>query len=121
VRPAVVEAALRRGEAREQRGIARNAGNVVLRVTQTAYIGDDLYLFFNVQNRGAQPVSVQARLLARGAALPAALTFDPPQRTLGQDRRGQGVLVVPSASIPSGARLRLEATPDLAVDGIELR
>lgn len=95
--------ALARLETQRLTAIARNDDNVIVRVPQVAFIGDDAYLFFEIQNRDRTPYRVaRVDLHHNGKPVggPALLAGGGGGGLLGtvpSGKRVRGVVVVPSA------------------------
>jgi hypothetical protein len=51
----IAERVLARREVRKLKAIERNDDNVIVRVTEALYLGEDAYLVFEIQNRDRSP------------------------------------------------------------------
>ncbi len=111
----IVERAQTHSASKKLRGLARSADQqVVLRVERSFFLGDDAYLPFVIDNRGAAPFAVaQARVVADKAPAfvqAAVLHTSKPERGLGAvpaKASVKGVVVVRDAAKLRGTGLSL--------------
>ncbi len=117
------------------KAIARNDANVIVRARRAVLIGDDAYLFFEIQNRSGRNYRLERVALQRGTGdLASLVEFEksPGEATakllgvIPDASRRRGVVVVRDADRVGASRLTLVvAEPggknEVRVGGIELR
>jgi hypothetical protein len=121
--PRVVEAAiaqrvLARRELRKLDAIERNDDNVIVRVRQALYLGDDAYLVFELQNRDRSPYRLASvQVLADGRDKAGSVQFTSGAAEAAGDgvigvvaprSRGSGVVVVRGVAELIGEELTFE-------------
>lgn len=133
---AIAQRVLRRRELRELDAIERNDANVIVRVTSALYLGDDVFLGFEIQNRDDAPYRVAAVGVLDGTAVKSGLAqlTSTAAETAGRGvlgvvapgGRARGVVVVRGAAAVVGRSLALEVRPPdrggvITVDRIVLK
>jgi hypothetical protein len=126
----IAEAMLRDYELFRMAGVARNDDNVVLRVPRAIRMGEDRYIYFTLQNRGAAAFLLHAATVRQdGKDLAARAVFAPrADGALGKvdpGQRGAGVLVVPAGQLRPGRAIDLlvqdgKRSGQLRVDGLRI-
>jgi hypothetical protein len=114
----IAERMIRRFETRALNGIERSDDNVVFRVTRAVIVGDDVYVYLNVQNRNDKPYPLRAVVVMQeGREVPGRVvaefkaTGKEHERIVGSvppARRGNAVVVLPLAKLSPGKDLELE-------------
>ncbi len=132
----IAERILHRREVRKLKAIERNDDNVIVRVSETLYLGDDAYLVFNIQNRDNTPYRLATvEVLAGDKDVARTVRFtSTAAETAGKGilgvvapgGTGDGVVVVPHAADVLDKSLTLVvAEPKdagkVSVDRIELK
>ncbi len=132
----IAEHILRRRELRKLKAIERNDDNVIVRVTEALYLGDDAYLVFNIQNRDNSPYRLASvEVQADGMEVARTIRFtSTAAETAGKGvigvvapgGVGDGVVVVPHAADVVGKSLTLvvaepKGAGKVSVDRIELK
>ncbi len=132
----IAERILHRRELRKLKAIERNDDNVIVRVTEALYLGDDAYLVFNIQNRDNAPYRLATvEVLAGDRDVGRSVRFtSTAAETAGKGiigvvapgSFGDGVVVVPHAADVVGKSVTLviegpKGAGKVSIDGIELR
>jgi hypothetical protein len=114
----IAERMMRRFEVRNLNGIERTDDNVVFRVTRAVIVGDDVYVYFNVQNRNDKPFPLRAVAVTQEGhevAGRVVAEFEAPgtetERIVGSvppARRGTAVVVLPLAKLSPGRDIEVE-------------
>lgn len=100
-------------------GIARTPDHVVFRLKRGAYVGDDVLLFFSVENRGDRAYTLRAVDVLQGdRTIPARrVEFRPPGSPSGGSlgrveagELGRGVFAIPASSFTPGRTFSVRFT-----------
>jgi hypothetical protein len=87
----IAERVLARREVRKLKAIERNDDNVIVRVTEALYLGEDVYLIFSIQNRDKSPYRLATvQVLADGRDKAGVIRFT----STAEETAGEGVLGV---------------------------
>jgi hypothetical protein len=114
----IAERMLRRFETRSLEGVERTDDNVIFRVRRAVIVGDDVYVYFNVQNRNDKPfplravvVTQEGREIAGRVVVELKATGKETEKLVGSvppGRRGNGVVVLPLAKLTPGRDIEVE-------------
>ena len=113
----IIERLLRRHAILDVGRIARNDHNVIVRVQRGVWVGNELYLYFEIQNRDTEPYQL-ARVQVTGydpkkdhaGSLEFRARLRPPEGLLGlisMDERGHGIVSVRDADRLAGEPITL--------------
>jgi hypothetical protein len=116
----IIERLLRRHEILDLGRIARNDHNVIVRVQRGVWVGNELYLYFEIQNRDSEPYQL-ARVQVTGydprqdhaGSLEFRASVRPHQGLLGlvpMDERGHGIVCVRDADRLAGEPITLSVS-----------
>ncbi|ACY15311.1 DUF2381 family protein [Haliangium ochraceum] len=106
---------LERREYVNLRAIERNDDNIILRVTGGVWVGTELYLLFEIQNRDSTPYHLdRVRVVGAGEERAGAVAFEdrtyPEGGSMGSiasGQRGRGIVAVRNARQLAGQPVRL--------------
>jgi hypothetical protein len=114
----IAERMLRRFEARSLKGIERSDDNVVFRVERAVIVGDDVYVYANVQNRNDKPYPLKAVAITQeGHEIPGRVVAEfkasgkETEKLVGSvppGRRGNVIVVLPLAKLTPGRDIEVE-------------
>jgi hypothetical protein len=132
----IIERLLRRHAILDLGRIARNDHNVIVRVQRGVWVGNELYLYFEIQNRGSEPYQL-AHVQVIGyepkkdhaGALEFRASVRPSEGLLGlvpMDERGHGIVCVRDADRLAGEPITLSVSEPkgrraVRVEGIRWR
>jgi hypothetical protein len=125
---------LARFETQSLRAIERTNDNVVIRITQAAVVGPDVYVRFEIQNReGLRYVLRDVEVSAGKTRVPGLIRVDKSASTdlpnaiavvEGKETRASGIVVIPARQV-SGQRITVrfveEGKGALTLDDIKLK
>lgn len=113
----IIERLLRRHAILDLGRIARNDHNVIVRVKRGVWVGNELYLYFEIQNRDSAPYQLAAVQVMgyeprqdHAGALEFRASERPPEGLLGLvpvDERGHGIVCVRDADRLAGEPITL--------------
>jgi len=114
----IAQRVLVRRELRGLNAIERNNDNVIVRVTDALYLGDDAYVIFEIQNRDRSPYRLaNVRVLDAGIDKAGSVQFTSTAAetagegvigVVGPGSRGTGVVVLRGSAALVGHKLTLE-------------
>jgi hypothetical protein len=116
----IIERLLRHHEILDLGRIARNDHNVIVRVQRGVWVGNELYLYFEIQNRDSEPYQLaRVQVMAydprkdHAGALEFRASARPPEGLLGVvpvDQRGHGIVCVRDADRLAGEPITLSVS-----------
>jgi hypothetical protein len=108
---------VRRFAVREVAAVERTDDNQIIRVSRAVTIGDDVYVYFTVQNRDAAAYALKAvRVTQSGGEIPARVVIENPSGkdagalvgTVPPGRTSAGLVIIPMAKLAPGRAVQVE-------------